>query len=69
LKIADVKQAILEGKYDKTFAYLYPDSIENVRQRYIKACDNFLNFIKKLAEKSENTLQIKISFFIRIVFV
>ena len=44
MKIADVKKAILEGKYDKTFAYLYPDSIENVRQRYIKACDNFLNF-------------------------
>ena len=44
MKIADVKKAILEGKYDKTFAFIYPDSIENVRNRYVKACDNFLSF-------------------------
>ncbi len=43
MKIADVKKAIVEGEYDKTFAYIYPDCIKNVRQRYLKACDNFLN--------------------------
>ena len=44
MKIADVKKAILEGRFDKTFTLLYPGNVETARARYTKACDNFLNF-------------------------
>ena len=44
MKIADIKKALLEGKYDNTFSLIYPNNIENARRRYIKACDNFVSF-------------------------
>ena len=43
MKIAEIKQTILKGKYDKTFALLYPNNIDNARKRYIDACDSFLS--------------------------
>ncbi len=44
MKIADVKLAISQGKYDKIFTLLYKNNVKNARNRYIDACDSFLGY-------------------------
>lgn len=41
MNIADIKTAINSGKYDKTFALLYPDDLSAAKDRYLDACDKF----------------------------
>ena len=41
MNIAEIKTAIADGKYDKTFNMLYPDNLSGARQRYLDACDRF----------------------------
>ena len=40
MNIAQIKEAINNGSFDKDFSLLYQD-VENARARYIKACDEF----------------------------
>lgn len=42
MNIVEVKTAINAGSYDNTFNLLYPNDLNQARQRYLNACDRFI---------------------------
>lgn len=48
MKVNELKQAILQNEFNKSFSVIYSD-IEVAKERYAKACDEFINLYGDLA--------------------
>ena len=44
MNISQLKSAIADGKFDKTFKILYPYDVSVAKERYINACNRFVQF-------------------------
>ena len=49
MNITEIKNAIQNGNFDKDFSMLYGD-ISSAKDRYLKACDSFVNLFPKSGE-------------------
>ena len=53
MNTADIKKALIEGKYDNSLAYIYND-IKVAKSRYLKCCDSFVEIFDDYVIVTEN---------------